>query len=75
MYAGKTDRCHPTTNVRAGWNIMHSDNHWLTENTMLKFVAVLASYFAAEHQRLKLPEATPGARIWDVFAAHRCESV
>ena len=35
IYTGKTDRCDPSYSFLLDWSIMHSDNHWSNESTML----------------------------------------
>ena len=61
----------------AGWDIWHSDNHWSTEVTMLRYidVVIIAPYVEATRQSLCLLADQCAREIFDVFAAHRCESV
>ena len=76
IYAGKTTRCHPVVGFPAGWDIWHSDRHWSTEETMLRYVeVVIAQFVEATKQSLGLQPDHCALAIFDVFAAHRCNSV
>lgn len=76
LYAGKTDRCHPHQQFPDSWDVYHTENHWSNENSMLHFIDhVISPYVAATRQSLQLPETQPALCIFDVFAAHRVESV
>ena len=76
IYAGKTTRCHPVVGFPASWDVWHSDSHWSTEETMLRYVeVVIAQYVEATRQSLGLQPDHCALAIFDVFAAHRCNSV
>ena len=76
IYSGKTNKCHPTITFPSGWDIYHSDNHWSTENTMLHFIDhVLVPYFQTTREMLGLDKDQKTLALFDVFAAHRCDSV
>ena len=36
IYQGKTVGCHPKITFPAKWNVTHSENHWSTEETMIR---------------------------------------
>ena len=75
VYAGKTEHCHPTTSFPDGWNIIHSANHWSTEQTMMEFLdKILVPYVKQTRERMELSSTFPTVAIFDVFAAHRCQS-
>ena len=75
VYAGKTERCHPTTSFPDGWNITHSANHCSTEQTMMEFLdKILVPYVKQTRERTELSSTFPAVAIIDVFAAHRCQS-
>ena len=38
VYRGKTERCHPKHNFPEDWHIIHSPNHWSTEETMKDYL-------------------------------------
>ena len=60
----------------AGWDIWHSDSHWSTEKTMLHYVkAVIVPYVEASRESLGLQPNHCTLAIFDVFAAHRCDSI
>lgn len=74
IYAGKTERCHPSVIVPQGWNVTHSPSHWSTKDTMVEYAEkILLPYMEEQRQKLDLQEDAPGLCIFDVFAAHRCE--
>ena len=76
IYAGKTTKCHPVVDFPAGWDIWHSDSHWSTEKTMLQYVgAVIVPYVEATREALGLQPDHCAVAIFDVFTAHRCDSV
>lgn len=35
---GKTKRCHLVIEFPSEWDIWHSENHWINERTMLRYV-------------------------------------
>ena len=75
IYAGKTDRCHPEFNFPSTWNITHSENHWSNEVTMLEYAdQVLIPFCSKMRRSMNLPEDQKALAIFDVFAAHRCDS-
>ena len=74
IYAGKTERCHPSVCFPDGWNITHSPNHWSTQETMMEFLdKILIPYVQQTRERMELPPTFPAVAIFDVFAAHRCQ--
>ena len=76
IYAGKTQGCHAKITFPRGWHITRSDNHWSTEATMLQYIdEVVVPYFSAAKRELELPEDHVCLAIFDVFVAHRCDSV
>ena len=76
IYCGKTNRCHPNITSPLGWDVHHSENHWSTEATMLHFIdCVLVPYAQSTKQTLGLEKDNFTLALFDVFAAHKCESV
>ena len=76
IYAGTTERCHPTFNFPPGWHITHTKNHWSNESTTLELIEkVLVPYFSTQRTQHGLPEDHHGLVILDVFAAHRTAPV
>ncbi len=76
IYAGRTSRCHPSVSFPDGWNITHSQNHWSTEETMIEYVdQIILPYVQDVRTSLELSPNFPAVAIFDVFAAHRCQSV
>ena len=76
IYCGKTNKYHPNITFPPGWDIHHSENHWSTEDTMLHFIeSVLVPYVQSTRERLGLEKDHFAVALFDVFAAHRCDSV
>ena len=68
IYKATTDRCHPKANFPSDWDIFHSLNHWLNENTMKRyFERVLLPYAEKKRQMLKLEKCHPSLAIIDSF--------
>ena len=75
IYQGKTTGCHAKVTFEK-WHITHSDNYWSTEHTMLEYLEhIIIPYVNSTRQALDLPEDQAALAIFDVFAAHRCQSV
>lgn len=76
IYQGKTVGCHAKVTFPHEWNITQSDSHWSTESTMLEFVdKVIVPYVKQTRDELQLPSDHPALALFDVFKAHRCESL
>lgn len=76
IYKGTTEQCHPKYQFPKSWNIYHSENHWSTTNTMLQYIEkVLILYVSDKRDELDLPLKHPALAIFDVFSAHRNETV
>ena len=69
IYKEKTERCHPKVAIPAGWDVWHSDNHWSTEDTMVRYIEKIIVLFVNERrEELKLPKSQPAAlAIFDCF--------
>ena len=76
LYGGKTEQCHPRVKFPEDWDVWHSPNHWSNEASMLKYYdTVIILYVTATRQTLNLPTSQPALALFDVFAAHHCETV
>ena len=76
VYQGKTTGCHAKVTFPEKWHITHSENHWSTEQTMLEYLEnIIIPYVTNTRQALDLPEDQRALPIFDVFAAHLCQSV
>ena len=76
IYQGKTPGSHPRITFPNKWNITHSDNHWSNETTMGEYLdKVIIPYVTEARSKLNLADDHPGLALFDVFAAHRCNSV
>ena len=76
IYAGTTNKCHPTVTFPDDWNVTHSKNHWSNETTMLEFIdTVLVPFMVKQREKLQLPPDQAGLAIFDVFAVHRTDAV
>ena len=77
IYQGLTDACHPKVNFPKPWHITHSENHWSNEKTMLDYIdKVIVPYVEKVRENFCLQRMNqPALTIFDVFKAHRSESV
>lgn len=57
-------------------NTTHSESHWSTEYTMLEYLDnVIIPYVIETGKKLELADDRPALVLFDVFAAHHCDSV
>ena len=76
LYQGTTEKCHPVYQFPDNWDIWHSSSHWSTQDTVEWFVdKVIVPYVQTQRDSLGLPETQKALLTFDVFAAHRVESV
>lgn len=76
IYQGKTMGCHPKITFPSKWHVTHSDNHWSTERTMLEYIdSIIIPYVSDTRRKLDLAPDHPALALFDVFAAHRCDTV
>lgn len=74
IYQGKTEKCHPNFKFPENWHIMHTENHWSNEATMLEYIdKILVPYIEGIHLYVRKSDAH-ALCIVDVFRAHQCES-
>ena len=68
LYQGKTTRCHPAIEFPKGWNVWHSDNHWLNEERMKCYVEMIIFPFVSNKRaELKLTASHLALAIFDSF--------
>lgn len=68
IYKGKTERCHPRVSTPAGWDMWHSEKHWSTEDTMVRYIEnVIVPCVNERREVLKLPKSQPALAIFDCF--------
>ena len=76
IYKGKTERCHPKVTMPAGWDLWHSDNHWSTESTMIRYIEkVIVPFVDAKRAELKLSTTYPALAIFDCFTGQTTPAV
>ena len=76
IYQGKTNGCHPKITFPTKSNVTHSENHWSTTETMIKYFDKIIIPYVVETQREpELADDQPALAIFDVFAAHHCSDV
>ena len=76
IYCGKTNKCHANITFPPGLDVHHSEKDWSTEATMLHSIdCVLLPYVQSTKQTLGLDKDHFSLALFDVFAAHWCESV
>ena len=59
--------------LKAGILLTVHESHWSNESTMLEYI--LVPYMVKTRERLKLADDHPILAIFNVFKAHRCDSV
>jgi hypothetical protein len=68
IYQGKTDKCHPSFQFPADWDITHSPNHWSNEITMQSFIGkILIPYIKKMREELNLAIDHRALVIYDTF--------
>ena len=68
IYQGKTTRCHPAVSFPNEWDVLHSDNHWSNEETMLRYIQkIIVPYISQARKDLDLPIIFPSLAIFDCF--------
>ena len=68
IYAGKTQRCLPSTKFPDDWNVTFTPNHWANEETMeLHILTVLVPYFQQCRKKLSLSDDHAALVIFDRF--------
>ena len=68
IYKGKTVRCHPKLTIPTEWDIWHSENHWSTEETMIRYIEkVIFQFVEEERAELKLLMSYLALAIFDCF--------
>lgn len=76
LYQGKTERCHPRIVFPIQWDIWHSESHWCTEETMIRYnEQVLLPWVEQTREKLGLPKTQKALIILDVYKAHRTENM
>ena len=71
LYVGKTERCHPLTQFREGFDIWHTPNHWANGETSIHFVKnIILPYICTTRKDLGLGEEHMAVVIFDTFKGH-----
>ena len=73
LNARLTDKCHVKHDFPKQWAIDHTENHWINQDSMPRFVdQVIIPHFDGVCEQVSLSEINqPSLCILDVFAAHR----
>ena len=66
IYKGKTSRCHPPFAFPSGWRIIHSPNHWSTEETMVEYIEEIVLPYVQLKRKL-IGESKPALVITNNF--------
>ena len=75
IYQGKTEGCHAKVTFPEDWNVTRA-THWSAELTMQEYIdKVLVPYVTQTRQKLELAMDHPALALFDVFKAHRCDTV
>ncbi len=76
IYAGKTDRCHPSFSFPSDWVISHSSNHWSNERTMLEYIhGVIIPYVDSVRDTLGVGKEQAALAIYDHFRGQLTQAV
>jgi hypothetical protein len=68
IYGGKTDQCHPKYKFPDNFHIIHSENHWANESTMIQYLKNIITSFVDEiKEELNLPVRQKALVIFDCF--------
>ena len=72
IYEGTTTRCHPRgIRFPNQWDIWHSESHWSTSETMVRYInEILVPFATKTKKRLHLPTSQWAVVVLDVFRAH-----
>uniref|UniRef100_A0A914VVG8 DDE-1 domain-containing protein n=1 Tax=Plectus sambesii TaxID=2011161 RepID=A0A914VVG8_9BILA len=72
IYGGKTDACHPKYRFLHNWLIDHTDNHWSTAASMVRYAhSIIIPYVCAQRLKLGLSQEKVALVIFDTYNAHR----
>jgi hypothetical protein len=72
IYAGRTDKCHPKFQFPDEWEIDHTESHWSTAASMVRYAQrVLIPYVCAQRLMLNLSETQVAVVIFDTYNAQR----
>ena len=72
LYAGKTERCHPSYSFPSGFDIWHTPNHWANTNTTIRFIhTIIVPYVTSVRERMELPVEHPAIVMFDAFRGHK----
>ena len=75
IYGGKTDACHPRFNFPPDWDVTHTESHWSTSATMVRYVEkLIVPWVKAKREALGLDEEQKALAIFDAYTAHRCNT-
>lgn len=76
IYQGKSDACHPKYKFPKDWDITHTETHWSTAETTIRYIEnILVPYFDEVRESMDLPLRQQALCILDVYRAHRVEEV
>lgn len=68
IYAGKTEKCHPSYKFPTDWHITHSENHWANANTQMEYIKqIILPYISQIKRKENLPKGQKALCIFDVF--------
>ncbi len=71
LYAGKTEKCHPNFAFPKDWDIWHSDSHWSTSETMVRYIIQVIVPFVEKMRSnvLAVPSTQKALVIFDMYRA------
>ena len=76
VYAGKTNRYHPTYKFPSDWQITQTQNHWSNEETILQYIKeVIVSFVDRKCEDLNLDADYPALAIFDHFKGQLTDNI
>ena len=76
VYTGKTNRCHPTYEFPLDWQIVHTENHWSNEQTMIKYIdKIIVPFVDRKREELGLEDDHAALAVFDHFKGQLTDKI
>jgi len=76
VYGGNTNRCHPSKKFPMDWQIVHTENHWSNEQTMIKYIDdIIVPFVNWKRDELGLEGNHPALAIFDHFKGQLTDEI
>lgn len=68
IYAGKSDKCHPDFQFPKNWDVTHTDSHWSTSDSMIRYIEkIILPFVKLQKEHLNLPSNQRSLVIFDIL--------